>query len=131
MARFWTSSLTTMNANPRQNRIDYVEFPAPSVAALRASKEFYHQVFGWSWQDWGDDYADTKDSGIGSGFASDPNHRPVAPLVVLYSAELEVTREKIIQAGGSIVKDIVSFPGGRRFHYIDPAGNQLAVWSDK
>ena len=88
-------------------------------------------MFGWSFQDWGEEYAETKDSGVGSGIASDPLHRPAAPLVVLYSAELETTKERVIKAGGSISKDIVSFPGGRRFHYIDPAGNELAVWSDK
>ena len=120
-----------MTNNPKENRIDYVEFPAPSAAALRESKKFYGEVFGWSFQDWGDEYADTKDSGVASGIASDPLHRPAAPLVVLYSADLEATKERVIKAGGSISKDIISFPGGRRFHYIDPAGNQLAVWSDK
>ena len=115
----------------KQNRIDYVEFPAPSASALQANKEFYREVFGWVWQDWGAEYADTKDSGIGSGIASDPVHRPAAPLVVLYSSELEATKAKVVTAGGVISKDITSFPGGRRFHYIDPAGNQLAVWSDK
>lgn len=117
--------------NAKQNRIDYVEFPAPSPEALRANKKFYAEVFGWSFQDWGNEYADTKDSGVASGIACDPLHRPLTPLVVLYSTGLEATREKILGAGGSIVKEIVSFPGGRRFQYVDPAGNQLAVWSDK
>ncbi len=115
----------------KQNRIDYVEFPAPSAAALQASKKFYNEVFGWSWQDWGGEYADTKDSGIASGIASDPLHRPAMPLVVLYSSDLERTKERVIKAGGSISKDITAFPGGRRFQYVDPSGNQLAVWSDK
>jgi predicted enzyme related to lactoylglutathione lyase len=113
------------------NRIDYVEFPAPSTAALRANQAFYKEVFGWSWQNWGEDYTDTKDSGIASGMAADPLHRPAAPLVVLYSSQLELTKEKVLKAGGVISKDIVSFPGGRRFHYVDPAGNELAVWSDQ
>jgi len=120
-----------MTNNPKQNRIDYVEFPATSAAVLREGKRFYGEVFGWSFQDWGDNYVDTHGSGIASGINSDPSHRPPAPLVVLYSAELETTRERVIKAGGTISHDIVSFPGGRRFHYIDPAGNQLAVWSDK
>ena len=120
-----------MSDHQKENQISYVEFPAPSTAALRASRKFYGEVFGWSFQEWGDDYSDTKDSGINSGIASDPLHRPAMPLVVLYSATLEATREKVIKAGGSVSKDIFSFPGGRRFHYIDPAGNQLAVWSDK
>ena len=115
----------------KPNRIDYVEFPAPSAAALQANKKFYQEAFGWSWQDWGEEYCDTKAGGIAAGLACNPLHRPAAPLVVLYSTDLEATREQVIQAGGSISKEIFSFPGGRRFHYIDPAGNQLAVWSDK
>jgi hypothetical protein len=120
-----------MSVKIKQNQIDYVEFPASSVSALQASKKFYGEVFGWSFQDWGDEYADTKDSGIGSGIAADPLHRTQGPLVVLYTTELETMRERIVNAGGTISKDIVSFPGGRRFHYMDPAGNQLGVWSDK
>jgi len=120
-----------MSANKRENQIDYVEFPATSGAAMAASKKFYREVFGWAFQDWGDDYADTKDSGIGSGLNADPSHRPAAPLVVLFSADIDAARDRVKKAGGKITKDIFTFPGGRRFHYIDPAGNQLAVWSDK
>ena len=120
-----------MTNNPKENRIDYVEFPSPSAAALRASKAFYSEVFGWTFQDWGDDYVDTQSSGIASGINSDPSHRPPAPLVFLFSSDLESTKARVIQAGGRMVKDIFPFPGGRRFEYIDPAGNQLAVWSDK
>lgn len=120
-----------MTNNPKENRIDYVEFPAPSAAALRASKKFYSEVFGWSFQDWGDNYVDTQGSGIASGINSDPSHRPPAPLVVLFASDLEATKARVIKAGGRIVKDIFPFPGGRRFEYVDPAGNQLAVWSDK
>jgi uncharacterized protein len=120
-----------MTNKPKENRIDYVEFPAPSAAALKASKIFYGEVFGWSFQDWGDNYADTQCSGIASGINSDRSHRPPAPLVVLFASDLEATKARLIKAGGRIVKDIFSFPGGRRFEYVDPAGNQLAVWSDK
>ena len=120
-----------MNTSSTTNHIDYVEFPAASAAALQATKKFYADVFGWNFQDWGEDYADTKSSGIGSGINSDPSHRPPAPLIVLFSSELEATRTKVIAAGGKITKEIFAFPGGRRFHYLDPAGNQLAVWSDK
>jgi uncharacterized protein len=120
-----------MTNNPKENRIDYVEFPAPSASALRASKMFYSEVFGWSFQDWGDDYVETQGSGIASGINSDPSHRPPAPLVVLFASDLETTKARVIEAGGRIVKDIFPFPGGRRFEYVDPAGNQLAVWSDK
>ena len=120
-----------MTNNTKENRIDYVEFPAPSAAALRACKMFYSEVFGWPFQDWGDNYADTQGSGIASGINSDPSHRPPAPLVVLFASDLETTKARVIKGGGSVVKDIFPFPGGRRFEYIDPAGNQLAVWSDK
>jgi predicted enzyme related to lactoylglutathione lyase len=123
--------ITIMSNNPRENHIDYVEFPAQSAHAFASAKQFYQEVFGWSFQDWGNDYSDTKDSGIACGFSADASHRPSVPLVVLFTADLEAVRERVIKAGGKISKDIVSFPGGRRFQYIDPAGNQLGVWSDK
>ena len=120
-----------MNTDPRENQIDYVEFPAQSAESFANVKRFYQEVFGWSFQDWGDDYSDTKDSGITTGFSAAPAHRPAGTLVVLFTVDLEAARERVINAGGKIAKDIVSFPGGRRFEYIDPAGNQLGVWSDK
>ncbi len=120
-----------MKTNPRENHIDYVEFPVSSAEAFAAVKRFYQEVFGWSFQDWGDDYSDTKDSGTASGFSAAAAHRPAAPLVVLYATDLEQARERVLKAGGKISKEIVSFPGGRRFQYVDPAGNQLGVWSDK
>ena len=120
-----------MSNNPKENHIDYVEFPAKSADALASVKRFYKEVFRWSFQDWGHHYSDTKDSGIASGFSADASHRPSVPLVVLFAADLEAAKERVIKAGGTISKDIVSFPGGRRFQYIDPAGNQLGVWSDK
>ena len=92
---------------------------------------FYKEVFGWSFQDWGNDYSDTKDSGTTTGFSAAPAHRPAGTLVVLFTVDLEAARERVINAGGKIAKEIVSFPGGRRFEYIDPAGNRLGVWSDK
>jgi uncharacterized protein len=122
---------TFMSNSLKENQIDYVEFPATSAQAFASVKQFYKEVFGWSFQDWGEDYSDTKDSGIASGFSADASHRPAAPLVVLFTADLEAAKERVIKAGGRIAKDIVSFPGGRRFQYIDPAGNQLGVWSDK
>jgi predicted enzyme related to lactoylglutathione lyase len=120
-----------MTTSSKDNQIDYVEFPAASAGTLRAAKQFYADVFGWKFQDWGEDYVDTKSSGVASGINSDPHHRPPAPLVVLFSSDLEATRSKVIAGGGKITKEIFSFPGGRRFHYLDPAENHLAVWSDK
>ncbi len=120
-----------MNSNSREGHFDYVEFPAQSAEALAAAKRFYKEVFGWSFQEWGAEYADTKDSGLTCGFSSATDHRPAGTLAVLFTADLEGTRDRVIQAGGKIVKAIVAFPGGRRFEYIDPAGNRLGVWSDK
>lgn len=119
-----------MSTDPRNNHIDYVEFPAVSAQAFANVKRFYSEVFGWSFQDWGDEYSDTKASGITTGFSAAPEHRPAAPLVVLFASDLEATRERVMSAGGQIAQDIASFPGGRRFEYIDPAGNRLGVWSD-
>jgi uncharacterized protein len=123
--------LNHMKTESRENRIDYVEFPSPSKESHAATKRFYGEVFGWSYQAWGDEYSDTKDSGIGSGISSASEHRSSKPLVVLYSTNLEAVRERVIKAGGRISKDIVAFPGGRRFQYLDPSGNELGVWSDK
>lgn len=119
------------NTDPRENHIDYVEFPVAGAEAFASVKRFYKDVFGWSFQDWGIQYSDTKDSGTTSGFSADAAHRLAAPLVVLYAADLEGARERVIKAGGKISREIVSFPGGRRFHYVDPAGNELGVWSEK
>ena len=110
------------------NRIDFIEFPAPDREALRQAQEFYTRTFGWRYQKWGEDYIDTADSGVGSGFASD--EPTAAPLAVVYVVDLEHMREEVERNGGVIVRDIFSFPGGRRFHFKDPAGNELAAWSE-
>ena len=120
-----------MNIKSRENQIDYVEFPTASLALHTATKKFYGDVFGWSYQSWGDDYSDTKDSGIASGINGSSEHQTSKPLVVLFASDLEAVRARVIKAGGKISRDIFAFPGGRRFHYIDPSGNELGVWSDK
>jgi predicted enzyme related to lactoylglutathione lyase len=119
--------VTTTN---RVNCFDFIEFPAKSIDDLQQSKKFYTSVFGWSYKDWGDDYTDTGESGLGSGINADPSHRSRYPLAVIYTDDLESVREKIIAGNGKITRDIFSFPGGRRFNFKDPAGNELAVWSD-
>ena|ERR1700742_3035912 len=123
--------MNPMSNTSREGRIDYVEFPALSNKSHAATKQFYNTVFGWTYQAWGDDYSDTKDSGIASGINSATEHRSSKLLVVLFSSNLEAARERVIEAGGKISEEIFSFPGGRRFHYIDPAGNELGVWPDK
>lgn len=120
-----------MSSDPRENHVDYVEFPAPSAQQFAAAKRFYGEVFGWKFQEWGDEYADTKDGGVLFGMSAAAEFRPAATLAILYCADLEAARERVVKAGGQIAKDIVSFPGGRRFEYIDPAGNRLGVWSDR
>jgi len=115
----------------RTNCIDYIEFPVPNPETLKNAKAFYETVFGWQYKDWGDDYSDTQSSGLGSGLNADPEHRPDRPLAVIYCDDLEQIRAQVISGKAKISKDIFSFPGGRRFQFIDPAGNELAVWSDK
>lgn len=108
-------------------RIDYVEFGA---ADLPKAKAFYATAFGWVFVDYGPAYAalDAAASGLDGGFQSAEPKAP--PLVILYADDLEAMVERVTAAGGTIVRPIFSFPGGRRFHFRDPAGNELAVWSD-
>lgn len=120
-----------MPNNVRTNRVDFIEFPATSADNVVSAKTFYQAVFGWTYKDWGGDYADTQSSGVGTGINADPSHRPRYPLVVIYSDDLEAARASILRAQGTVTKEIFSFPGGRRFHFFDPAGNELAVWSDR
>ena len=116
---------------PDHHKIDYVEFPCND---FRSSKEFFTQVFGWKFTDYGPTYTAFSGSGLEGGFyACDLVSRADsgAALVVLFSVDLEATQRQVERAGGSIVKQIFSFPGGRRFHFLEPSGNELAVWSDK
>ncbi len=114
------------------NKITYIEFTTTDIAK---TKQFYGTVFGWTFKDWGPEYIDCNatDSGIAIGFAKGaaPQEQPKsAPLAVLYSADLKATEAAVVAAGGSIVVPIFEFPGGRRFHFSDGAGNVLGVWSE-
>lgn len=111
-------------------KINYVEFPARDIGA---TKQFFITAFGWSFVDYGPEYAAFSDQGLDGGFfkadlASSTDKG--AALLVFYSKDLAATEEKIKIAGGVINKAIFSFPGGRRFHFIEPSGNEFAVWSD-
>ena len=108
-------------------KIDYVEMPGGDMAEL---KSFYAAAFGWSFTDYGPDYA-AYNEGVDGGFDGDAATRMTKPLVVLYATDLEAMAARVAAAGGTIVKPIFSFPGGRRFHFTDPSGNELAAWSDK
>ena len=104
-------------------KIDYVEMPGGDLGAL---KDFYRGAFGWSFIDYGPDYA-AFNEGLDGGFDGDPAAQLTKPLVVLYAKDLEAMLAKVEAAGGVIVKAIFAFPGGRRFHFTDPSGNELAV----
>jgi hypothetical protein len=110
------------------NHIDLIEFPAKSTEDLARTKNFFTKVFDWHYTDWSETYSDTTDSGTSSGINSDQGQS--MPLTVIYSKDLEATKEKVIQNGGTIILDTYSFPGGRRFHFTEPSGNELAVWSE-
>jgi uncharacterized protein len=116
---------------PAHEKINYVEFPARDIEATKA---FFAAAFGWSFVDYGPDYAAFSDPGLDGGFYRSGLSATVdrgTALVVLFSNALEATLARVEQAGGRIVKPIFSFPGGRRFHFSEPSGNELAVWSDR
>ena len=106
------------------HRIDYIEL---GTTDLPASKAFYSGVFGWAFTDYGPEYAAFNDGRLDGGITTQ-SPPGASPLVVLFSDDLEATRDAVTGAGGTIAKDIFSFPGGRRFEFLDPAGNRLAVW---
>ncbi len=106
------------------NPIAYVELPAYNVAPL---KKFYGDLFGWHFQDYGDNYASFSEAGIAGGFNADTSHNTRTPLLILDTKEIETMENKVRAAGGKISKPTFAFPGGRRFHFVDPAGNELAV----
>lgn len=106
-------------------KLDYLELPAVDLPGTRA---FYEAAFGWVFEAYGPDYAGF-DEGLNGGFDADPDGTRV-PLPILYARDLEAMAAKVEAAGGRIVKPIFAFPGGRRFHFRDPSGNELAVWSE-
>jgi predicted enzyme related to lactoylglutathione lyase len=116
-----------MSQAEQDRRIDYVEFPATD---MEKTKKFYADVFGWSFTDYGPEYTAFKDGRLDGGFKKVSQASPGGPLVVLYSTSLKSIEAKIKDHGGSITTETFEFPGGRRFHFSDPSGNELAVWSD-
>jgi predicted enzyme related to lactoylglutathione lyase len=112
-------------------KINYVELPAVNIIK---TKEFFTRVFGWSFEDFGPEYTAFSNQGLDGGFFRSSHKSSTdngAALIIFYSQDLEATQAKIEAAGGAIVKQIFSFPGGRRFHFAEPSGNEFAVWSDK
>lgn len=111
-------------------KINYIELPARN---LEGTKQFFSDAFGWRFIDYGPDYAAIQGAGLDGGFyRSDlvAETGKGSALVVLYSSDLETTLSNVEKAGGQIVKPVFSFPGGRRFHFSDPSGNEYAVWSE-
>ena len=109
-------------------RIDYVELPATDIAA---TKRFYTEAFGWAFTDYGPEYTSFADGRLAGGFHAAESAAPGGVLVVILAVDLAAAEERVRRAGGSIVRPVFSFPGGRRFHFTDPNGNELAVWSDR
>jgi hypothetical protein len=112
-------------------KLDYVEYPA---ASMKATREFFGVVFGWSFEEFGPDYCAFSNQGLDGGFYRSELYsstRNGSALLVFYSEDLEASLAKIEAAGGRIEKPIFAFPGGRRFHFCEPSGNEFAVWSDK
>lgn len=116
---------------PEHEKVNYLEFAAKDLIATKA---FFTQVFSWAFEDYGPEYTAFSNAGIDGGFyAADMAANPDtgSALVVFYSNDLEGTLEKVSAAGGVIAKEVFSFPGGRRFHFREPSGNEFAVWSDQ
>ncbi|MFK7767973.1 MAG: VOC family protein [Mariniblastus sp.] len=115
---------------PDHEKINYVEFPAND---LSGTKTFFEKSFGWEFVDYGPDYASFSGEGVDGGFYRAPlcgTEEKGSALVIFYSNDLESTQAKVESAGGKIVKPIFSFPGGRRFQFTEPSGNEFGVWSD-
>lgn len=115
----------------RHEKIDYVEFSTPDMGG---TKTFFSKTFDWNFTDYGPDYADTSGGGIMIGFFKGngkSTQKTGGALVTFFSDDLESTQAKIEAAGGTILKPIFPFPGGRRFQFMEPGGNEFAVWSDK
>ncbi|MBT3315367.1 MAG: VOC family protein [Anaerolineae bacterium] len=115
----------------KHEKMNYVEFPAKDI---NATKIFFSEVFNWRFEDYGPDYIAFSNEGLDGGFyksdmsASTENG---SALLVFYSRNLNATQAKIEGAGGTIIRETFSFPGGSRFHFSDPNGNEFAVWSER
>ncbi len=115
---------------PQDQKIDYIELPGDDFDALEA---FYSATFGWKFTDFGPEYRAFTDDQLDGGFSKSSNQSRTengAALIILYADDLELTQERVVQQNGTICREIFSFPGGRRFHFHDPHGNELAVWSE-
>jgi len=111
-----------------ENRIDYVEIP---VTDMKRARAFFEAMFGWEFQEWGDEYFSFNDGRLDGGMRlSVEPAPPTGVLMVFFSENLERDVERVRELGGTISQDIFSFPGGRRFHFIDPVGTEMAIWGE-
>ena len=111
-----------------ENRIDYIEIPSTD---LKKTQAFFSALFGWSFEHWGDGYISFNDGRLDGGFYLSESPAPTnGVLVVFYSDDLERDVRRVQELGATIAKEIFSFPGGRRFHFTDPVGNEYAIWSE-
>lgn len=123
-----STSEDVMSQAEQDCRMDYIEFPATDI---QETKRFYSEIFGWEFTDYGPDYTSFSDGRLAGGFESASAVTSGGPLVVIYSTGLEGIQAAVLEHGGKIVRETFEFPGGRRFHFTDPSGNELAVWSDR
>ena len=115
----------------KDNRIDYVELPANDFDSIES---FYGKTFGWTFTDYGPEYRSFSDGQLEGGFRKSTQQSQTSSggaLIVLYADNLEATLASVVAHGGRISREIISFPGGRRFQFLDPHGNELGVWSDQ
>lgn len=113
---------------PVHHAINYIEL---SVTDMQAATAFYTAAFDWAFNDYGPGYQGIRnEDGESGGLCLTDEVHTGGPLVILYSSALEASRDRVVNAGGRLEKDIFSFPGGRRFEFLDPSGNRLAVWSE-
>lgn len=117
-----------MSQAEQDRRVDYIEFLSTNI---EETKRFYTDIFGWEFTDYGPEYTSFTDGRLAGGFSAASEVQAGGPLVVLYSTSLEQIAALITENGGKIVRETFEFPGGRRFHFADPSGNELAVWSDR
>ncbi|WLR98346.1 VOC family protein [Shinella sumterensis] len=118
-----------MSSRGADRKIDYIEF---NVADIARSKAFYGSAFGWTFTDYGPQYCEFQDGRLTGGFTTTaPVRAEGGPLIILFADELEEILARVEAAGGNVVQPIFDFPGGRRFHFTDPDGYELAVWSDR
>ena len=110
------------------HHFNYIELPTTDIAAMKA---FYTAVFGWGYVDYGPNYAAITGAGMDGGFDARADRKPSdqGSLVVIYSDDVEASEQAVKAAKGDITVPIFDFPGGRRFHFKDPSGNELAIWT--